>query len=72
MEDMISYYSERITLKIRETEEDFVVEHITPFLEMNYKYVIPKVVLKKALNLYMETYPEEFKTLIEEAEKREG
>lgn len=72
MEDMISYYSERITLKMKETEEDFVVEHITPFLEMNYKYIIPKVVLKKALNLYMETYPEEFKALIEEAEKREG
>lgn len=72
MEDIISYYSERITLKMRETEEDFVVEHITQFLEMNYKYVIPKVVLKKALNLYMETYPEEFKALIEEAEKREG
>lgn len=72
MEDIISYYSERITLKMRETEEDFVVEHITPFLEMNYKYIIPKVVLKKALNLYMETYPEEFKALIEEAEKKEG
>ena len=29
-------------------------------------------VLKRALNLYMETYPEEFKALTIEEEKREG
>lgn len=72
MEDIISYYSERMTLKMRETEENFIFEYISPFLEMNYKCVIPKVVLKKALLLYMEKCPEEFKALIEEAEKMEG
>ena len=72
MVDITSFYAEKLTLKMRETEEDFIIEHITPFLELNYKYVIPKEVLKRALNLYMETYPEEFKALTIEAEKREG
>ena len=72
MDYITTFYAEKLTLKMKETEEDFIVEHITPFLELNYKYVIPKEVIKRALTLYMETYPEEFKMLIEEAEKKEG
>lgn len=70
--DKTTYFFEKLTTQVKETEEDFIFSVISQYFEEKTKLIIPKDLLIDALWLYKETYPERYERMIKEAEKREG
>lgn len=48
-----------IYMKMRETQEDFIFQHISPYITDTTQIIVNKELLKRAITEYFQNHPEE-------------
>lgn len=61
----------KITAQMREDEENFIYENVSPYLCDYFKAVIPKELLTRAIVCFANEHKEEYETIMERARARE-
>lgn len=71
MTTQVMEIAESIVQQVREEQDRFIFETITPYIEDMTKMVISKKILCRALECFKNEHPEEFNALMNEMEDKE-